>query len=89
MHVRAVVDYVAPFLSFAIEYLRENEKVHGTGTVSQDFQPLFLLNRFDIGPKLTGKNVFANFLVFAKIFDCKVQKSCRVVNDYMDTQIFL
>ena len=35
-------------------------------------------------------NGFTNIFVYAKIFDCKVRKAgVRVVNDYVDTQIFL
>ena len=50
----------------------------------------FWLKRFDPGSIKTGKNGFANFFVFSKIFDCKVRKSgVRVVKDYVDTQIFL
>ena len=41
---------------------------HLTGTVSQDFLSFVLLKRFDLGPIWTGKNSFANFFVFAKIF---------------------
>ena len=41
-------------------------------------------------PYEQAKNCFANFFVFAKIFNRKVRKSLvHVVNDYADTLIFL
>ena len=53
------------------------------GTVSRDFRPFFYLKfrPSHLGPIWIVKNGFANFFVFAKIFDCKVRKSgVRIVN---------
>ena len=50
------------------------------GTVTLEFRPIFVLKIFDLRP---GENGFANFSVFMKIFDPKVQKlQVWVVNDY-------
>ena len=50
----------------------------------ETFHRFFLLKRFDLGPTSiwTGENGFANFFVFAKIFD---RKGVRVVVDFADT----
>ena len=49
------------------------------GTVTLEFRPIFVLKIFDLRP---GENGFANFSVFMKIFDPKVQKlQVCVVND--------
>ena len=54
------------------------------------FSSIFLLKRFDLGPKWINKNGFANFFAFTKIFYRKVQKlRVRIVNNYSDEQIFL
>ena len=47
------------------------------GTVSRDFRPFFYLKfrPSHLGPIWIVKNGFANFFVFAKIFDCKVIRS--------------
>ena len=53
------------------------------GTVSRDFRPFFYLKfrPSHLGPIWIVKNGFANFFVFAKIFDCIVRKSgVRIVN---------
>ena len=44
------------------------------GTVSQDFWPFFGLKDYP-RPHINSKNGFANFFIFAKIFDRKVRKS--------------
>ena len=46
------------------------------------------LKRFDLGPIQTDKNSFANFFVFAKIFDRKVRKSCNFFFRYGGFHIF-
>ena len=45
------------------------------GQCHEIFAP-FLLKRFDLGPIWTGKNGFANFFVFAKIFPVLRSLSC-------------
>ena len=46
---------------------------------------------FNLGRIWTGKNGFANFFVFGKIFDRKVRKwhGVSVVNDHADTHVFM
>ena len=52
-------------------------------TVSRDFCQFFLALKIRSRPIRTGKNGFATFFVFVKIFDPKDQKSSvSVVNDY-------
>ena len=74
-------DYSKLVLDFSMPLLK--------GTVSWDFQNLFLLERFYLGPIWTGKNGFANFSILTKIFHRKVQKSrVRVDNNFADTSFF-
>ena len=62
------------------------------GQCHEIFDNFFLLKRFDLGPIWTGKNCFANFFFFSKIFLKNVclhsQLLCRngvsIVNDYAD-----
>ena len=63
------------------------------GTVSRYFWLFFWLKRLDLGPIWTGKNDFANFFVFAKIFTknvCPYSQQlpghhASLANDYADT----
>ena len=47
------------------------------------FYHFFGLKKFDVGSIWTGKNSFANFFVFAKIFDSKDRKSdMRIIRKF-------
>ena len=50
---------------------------------------LFLLNRFDLGPKWTCKNGFTNLFVFAKLFDRKVRKSEALLEGFHILKVLL
>ena len=85
-------------LSILFPSLRFNHSYHSSSLPTlRPFLPLHLflplplhLRRFDLGSIWTGKNGFAHFFVFAKIFDRKARKSgVRVVVDYVDTSFQL
>ena len=55
--------------TFTIQYILYIKFAQVKETVSRDFSPIFFgLKRFYLGPVWIGKNSFANFFVFAKIF---------------------
>ena len=60
-----VLRNVWPFFCLKVSTWAIYEQVKGT--VLRNVWP-FLLKSFDLGPIWTGKNVFANFFVFARIF---------------------
>ena len=68
------------YFSNSVEY---RKYVTLKGSVSRDFCPFFLVERFNLGPIWTGKNEYANLFVFFK----DIREMCvHLVKDYSDTQ---
>ena len=71
---------------FGSEHALTILKVPKQGTKSRDVRPFFCCLKDSTWAPYNQAKTFANFFVFAKIFDHKVRKSrVHVVNDYADT----
>ena len=90
--VLLLILYILPTCYLRYSTTQGSKTAHLKWQCHEIFDHFFLLKRFDLGPIWTGKNGFANFFVFAKIFAknvCPRSQQIRwhrfsIFNDYAD-----